>query len=259
MEVHYEDLPDVEKYIVAHRQGTLEDERSYIESVLGFIGKQKKLDHSSRILEVGVGSGWFQIYCKQQGLDIHGLDISQQMIGLAKETGAKYGLDLDIILGNVETESIGTEKYDVIVACSIFEHVERWRDGVENIYNALKPGGVFYFDSTNKFSFKSGEYDFPLYGWLPNSWRYKLRVARQGEDIMKLGIDFHQFTYPLLRRSFKEIGFSEVLDFVELKDVASLRSSNPLKKLALRSLRTSKPLKHVALSFVPATIFVCVK
>jgi hypothetical protein len=32
----------------------------------------------------------------------------------------------------------------------------------------------------NKFSLKSGEYAFPLYGWLPNSLRYKLRIAGQG-------------------------------------------------------------------------------
>ena len=42
---------------------------------------------------------------------------------------------------------------------------------------------------------------------------------------MKLGIDFTQFTYPLLRRTFKEIGFRRVLDVVDLVDPARAASS----------------------------------
>ncbi|MGA2770181.1 MAG: hypothetical protein ABSG26_05135 [Bryobacteraceae bacterium] len=55
-----------------------------------------------------------------------------------------------------------------------------------------------------EFSFVSSEYrGVPLYGWLPNALRYRLRVAVHAPDIMKLGIDFNQFTYFGLRRVFK--------------------------------------------------------
>src|SRR5207244_2759559 len=81
------------------------------------------------------------------------------------------------------------------------------RKGIGRIFRALKPDGVFYFTSTNKFSLVSGEYNFPLYGWLPDRWRYALRTRRQGEDIMNLGIDFNQFTFPQLRRFFRKTGF----------------------------------------------------
>src|SRR5262249_22022226 len=135
-----------------------------------------------------------------------------------KETGRQHGLEPDIEQGNVEQTDIGDSLYDAIYANSVFEHIEHWPIALRRIYRALKPGGFFFFTSTNKFSFTSDEYSTPFYGWLPNRWRYRLRVARQGPDIMKLGIDFNQFTYPQLRRAFREVGFLRFYDRIELVD-----------------------------------------
>ena len=259
MRIHCGELADVTRYIEEHKHITLEDQQSAIESVFDNIERFKPITPETRILEVGVGDGWLQIYARRRGLDIRGLEISEQLMEISKQTARRYGVELDLSLGNIEETDIGDGSYDIIIARSIFEHVEQWQKGVENIYGALRPGGLFYFDSTNKFSFTSGEYSFPLYGWMPNSWRYALRRARQGEDIMKLGIDFHQFTYPQLRRFFRRVGYKTVLDWVDLKDTANVRSSSALKKAALSTLKRARPLKHVALNFAPATIFICIK
>jgi 2-polyprenyl-3-methyl-5-hydroxy-6-metoxy-1,4-benzoquinol methylase len=258
MHIHYEELTDVARYIENHAHVKLEDQAPTLENILNNIKRFKPLENGAKVLEIGVGSGWFQIYCKQLGLDIEGLEISPQLAEVARSFGNRYNEKLNLKVGNIEETEIGRNKFDVIVAASVFEHVEDWHQGLKKILDALKPGGVFYFDSTNKFSFTSGEYDFPFYGWMPNSWRYRLRIARQGEDIMKLGIDFHQFTYPGLRRYFKQVGFSRVLDFVEFKDV-SRNNLKPWKRWVFQSLKTVRPLKHVALTFAPATIFICVK
>jgi hypothetical protein len=146
----------------------------------------------------------------------------------------------------------------MIFANSIFEHVEHWQKGVQRCFDALKFDGLLGFNSTNKFSFRSGEYDFPLYGWLPNSWRYRLRKARQGEDIMKWGIDFHQFTYPQLRRFFKKIGFSVVMDRIDILDANHLNNPTLQKKIILKILKDYK-LKHLYLTFASGTYFICIK
>jgi SAM-dependent methyltransferase len=259
MRIHHEDLSDAARYIESRKHLRLEDQVPPIENILETIGRFHRLGPETELLEIGVGDGWFQIYCKQKGLQVRGLEISPQLLEISKEIGRRYGVELDLDLGNVEETDLGRERYDVVVARSIFEHVELWQQGVRRIYDALKPGGVFYFDSTNKFSFTSGEYDFPLYGWMPNSWRYRLRRARQGDDIMKFGIDFHQFTYPQLRRHFRRVGFSRVLDLVDFKDVDAIRSDAQWKRVVLGTLKRARPLKHVALNFAPATVFICVK
>ena len=63
-----------------------------------------------------------------------------------------------------------------------------------------------------------------------------MRGARQGQDIMKLGIDFHQFTYPQLRGYFREVGFSTVMDFVRLQ-----RPLQDQKSAALEEGRLQHP------------------
>ncbi len=259
MHIHYEDLSDVARYIENHAHVTLEDQRPTLENMLESIKRFNALNEHSRILEIGIGSGWFQIYCKQQGLNIKGLEISPQLIEVAQMFGGRYDTDVELELGNIEDTEIGVGAYDVIVASSVFEHVEDWRKGIEKIFAALKPGGVFYFDSTNKFSFTSGEYNFPLYGWMPNRWRYRLRTARQGKDIMKLGIDFHQFTYPQLRRFFNEVGFSQVMDVVDFKEVSRMMTPKPWRRLMFGAIKNNRSLKHLTLTFLPATIFICVK
>jgi hypothetical protein len=103
----------------------------------------------------------------------------------------------------------------------------------------------------------SAEYAVPFYGWLPDRARYALRKVVQDKDIMKLGIDFHQFTYPQLRRAFAETGFREILDVIDLLDIDGRTGLNRRVIAAAKSFR---PLRGMVLAFgVDATTFVCRK
>ncbi|MEW5946338.1 MAG: methyltransferase domain-containing protein [bacterium] len=159
--------------------------------------------------------------------------------------------------GNIEDADVGSGEYDVIIASSTFEHVERWEEGIGKVFNALKPGGLFYFLSTNKFSIVSGEYRVPFYGWLPDGWRSRFRAARQGEDIMKRGLDYNQFTYFRLRGFFKKLGFSRVLDRIDLTDTDAV-SSFAVRNI-VRVVRRFGLLKEAALLFTRCTFFICIK
>ncbi len=182
------------------------------------------------------------------------------MIEFAQDFGRRYGIEPDIKLGNIENADIGISKYDIIIATSSFEHVEYWQKGLQNVFDALKPGGLFYFYSTNKFSFRSGEYkNFPLYGWLPDSLRYRIRISRQGDDIIKLGIDYNQFTYFQLRRFFKNLGFSIVLDVFDILNPGDLVISTILRKNILRIIKRFNIFKHLGLFFKGGTEFICIK
>lgn len=257
MQIQHKELSDAARYIENNRHITLKDHEEDYQSYLRMIRKCKEIDSNTKLLEIGIGTGWFPIACATHGISCKGLEISPQLIEYAREFGRANGVEPDIELGNIEEVDLGVNQYDVILGQSVFEHIEHWRRALQKIYQALKPGGLFAFSSTNKFSFHSDEYDFPLYGWLPDKWRYRLRVSRQGPDIMKLGIDFNQFTYPQLRRAFREAGFSRIYDRVEFADPAEV--SNPWKKRVLRLSKSVRPIKHVVLCFADATMFLCVK
>lgn len=249
----------ITEFIDEEQQITLETRKPEVENLLSLIQRFKRITTDTRILEIGVGSGWVQILFKEKGLSCKGLEIDPRLVEYAQERGRRYGVTPDIALGDIGAADIGTSKYDVIIASSTFEHVKDWRMGLEKVFKALAPGGLFYFYSTNKFSFRSGEYDYPLYGWWPDNWRYRIRKRRQGEQIMDWGIDFNQFTYFQLRRYFKSLGFSKVMDMIDILNPQNLNNPSMHKRLILRLCKTCKPFKHLFLFFAPGTSFVCIK
>lgn len=259
MKIYHEETSDITRYIDKAKGVSLDQRIEEFDGIFDRILKYHPITPETRILEVGTGTGWIPIICSQRGYNCKGMEISPQLIQVAMELGKENGVVPDIELGNIEEANIGSEEYDIIVATSSFEHVENWKQGLINIFNGLKPGGLFFFYSTNKFSFKSGEYNFPLYGWYPDSWRYRLRITRQGEDIMKLGIDFNQFTYFQLRKHFKKMGFSTVMDRVDMVDSHVIERQNAVVKIVLKLIKNNWLLKDIALLFYPETFFICIK
>ena len=258
MKVYTEDLPDVSKYLENYKSKSLEYFDGQLQSYLGPIQRYHKIDASTKILEIGTGVGWFPIRCKQRGWDCIGLEISPQLIEYAKQLGARHGVVPDIRLGNIEEADFGSEVFDIVVASNVFEHIEHWKESLAIIYRMLKPAGVLFFESTNKFSFVSHEYKgVPLYGWLPDGLRYGVRKMVQGPDIMKLGIDFNQFRHANLRKEFKKAGFSGIYDRIEIAEESAV--SSEFRKKVVRLSRANSLIKAASLTFSDATRFICVK
>jgi SAM-dependent methyltransferase len=255
MQIHQGDLLEITRYLQNNQQPLQEKEAQY-QTYLRLLCKGRPINSTTRVLEVGTGTGWFPILCKMRGVPCKGLEISTQLIEHAREIGRSYGAEPDIELGNVEDSEIGFECYDAIVAVCVFEHVEHWQKGLQKLYTALKPGGAMLFMSTNEFYIGHSEYPWAFYGCLPDQLRYRFRVARQGPEIMKLGIDFNQFRHSQLRRAFRNIGFDRILDRIDLLCPDDVTGS---KRLALRILKALGPAGKLALTFADTTLFACVK
>ena len=257
MEIHQEELSDVQRYVERHKDIPLDQKEHDFDVLLRYIQRFRKIDSSLKMLEVGTGMGWVPIICKKRGWNLKGLEIAPGLIEAGREYGRRNGYEPDLILGNIETFDLGENIYDVIICNSVFEHVENWQPGLARVYKALKPGGHLFFESTSKWSLTSGEYNMPCYGWMPNWMRYRFRMAVQGADIMKNGIDFHQFTYPGLRSHFKKLGFRQIHDRVALVDPAQVNHST--KRRVLEICKKNALVKNIVLTFFEVTTFVCVK
>jgi SAM-dependent methyltransferase len=259
MKIHQESLSEIDRYLGNYGDEDLDAPEKVLQfgNYMKMIRPFVELTPATRLLEIGTGTGWFPVQCARQGLRCVGLEISPQLVNHAQKIAGRYGVEADVKLGNIEEDDIGSNLYDAIIASSVFEHVEHWRRGLARVHKALRPGGVFFFSSTSKFSFTSGEYHTPLYGWMPDQWRYKLRIARQGPDVMKLGIDFNQFRHSVLRKEFRKLGYSKVLDRFDRIDTKEIGS--PLKRGIVQVLQGIFPLKALVLTFSEATVFVCIK
>jgi SAM-dependent methyltransferase len=256
MQIHKEELSDVSRYLELKGHLRIEDMRGDYEAYLRVIRRFTPLGPQSRILEIGTGTGWFPIMAKQEGLQVKGLEISQQLVDHARRWGRELGVEPDIELGNAEEHDIGDNEFDAVVANSVFEHIEKWQLALQRVAKALRPGGMFFFTSTNRFCPHSHEYPMLFYSWMPDQMRYRFRQKRQGPDIMKLGIDFNSFTYPQLRNAFQTAGFRQVLDRVDLVETARFPA---WKRTVLEAAKSSSLLKWPILTFCDATVFVAVK
>lgn len=239
----------------------LEEFEPSFDAILKRVGGVRRITPETRMLEVGAGIGWFEVICAKRGLSCSAIEFNPVIRDAALEFARRHGVEVDIRLGDVQDAALGQSAYDVVVAVSVFEHVRYYGRGLAKIYEALRPGGVLYLESTNKFSLRSGEYpQIPLYGWLPSSVRQRVRVSRQGRAIVtSSGIDFNQFTYWGLSKHLRSLGFSDVFDRVEFVESRDLLRRTPARVLALRATKALPPLKASARAFAIGNAFVCVK
>jgi hypothetical protein len=85
-------------------------------------------------------------------------------------------------------------------------------------------------------------------------------VRKQGPEVVSsAGIDFNQFTYPGLRRTLREVGFSRVIDIYDLLDVEDLNHPTRLRTAVMRAYKRFPPLKWLITTFSDGTYFYCVK
>jgi SAM-dependent methyltransferase len=239
----------------------LEDYEPEFEGYLSRIGKFVDFRPGLRILEVGAGSGWFLVLCHQRGLRCDGVEHNPRMVEAARQLARRHGLELLIYEESIETVQLPNEEYDLVVAMSVLEHVEDYQRALSVIQRTLKPGGVFWGNSTNKFSLHSGEYPrVPLYGWLPYPLRRAIRVHHQGPEIVSSsGIDFNQFTYFGIRRALRRAGFEQVYDRFDLIRPEEIVRRHPARVLAARLLRSVPPLRTLPRIFDRGTSWVALK
>jgi SAM-dependent methyltransferase len=109
--------------------------------------------HAKDILELGCGSGGHALTLAKQGFDIHGLDLSQDMLNIAKQQLALQPEDLQkkICFAQADIREFDIhKKFDAVI--SLF-HVISYLPTLDDIqktftkvYEHLNPGGVFLFD-----------------------------------------------------------------------------------------------------------------
>jgi len=251
---------DLASYVEYTNSVSPQVRESQFRATLKMLNKFRSVESGSRVLEIGIGTGWFQVMCLRNTIDCEGLDLSPQCVESARELGRRYGVEPKIRLGNIETTEIGQNRYDAIVAESLLEHVPMWREAVHRIYTALKPGGVFYLCASNKFSFFSGEFrGLPFYSWLPDRVRQWVRETFEGPEIALWRMDVNQFRYPVLRKALKDIGFRDIYDFIDTKDPDDLNHPTQLRRFFVRTLKSSTLAKNIVLTFWSCTMFVCRK
>lgn len=100
---------------------------------------------AKKVLELACGTGTFLEYLHEQGFDVTGIDVSPEMLAIAREKVPQARL----LLQDIASFSI-TDTFDTVVC--LFDSVnhligyDKWEDLFSRARNHLRVGGVFIFD-----------------------------------------------------------------------------------------------------------------
>lgn len=103
------------------------------------------LPKHGRSLDLACGLGANALFLAERGLDSHAWDISS--VGLNKLTGfaARQGLQVTTLEKDIEKEPPAANSFDVIVVSRFL-----YRPICTKLVNALRPGGLLYYQTFNK-------------------------------------------------------------------------------------------------------------
>ena len=97
-----------------------------------------------RLLEVGCSRGHF-LRMALKHFDAEGIDISQHVVDTLKPT-----LGCRVQALNIESANLPPDRYDVVVAFNVLEHLQEPRSVVEKMYASLKKDGILIGSVPNK-------------------------------------------------------------------------------------------------------------
>jgi ubiquinone/menaquinone biosynthesis C-methylase UbiE len=106
----------------------LEESEERIKSNAKFFVKAKeklirRLVVGTNILDVGCGLGANAIPLAKVGLTVTAIDISQNLVDIAKQKAKAEDVDIEFIVGDV-TKTLLSKKYETILMADVLEHVE---------------------------------------------------------------------------------------------------------------------------------------
>lgn len=77
---------------------------------------EKKLNSEARVLDVGTGTGFMALLLAELGYDVVGVDISEEMLKVAREKAEKRNLKIEFRIGNAEKLDFSDEEFDAVIS-----------------------------------------------------------------------------------------------------------------------------------------------
>lgn len=141
------------------------------------------------VLDVGCGGGLIAEPLARLGADVTGLDASEEAIAEARRHAKLSSLSIDYKNGNAENLAETKNRYDVITALEIVEHVADLEMFIASLAKMLKPKGLLILSTVNRTpkSFLMGivaaEY---ILRWVPRGTHKWSKFLRPSELVRRL-------------------------------------------------------------------------
>lgn len=104
-----------------------------------------------KVLDVGCGSGNNLIPFLDQGLECHGVEISKEILDVAKTYLNSRGYNTELRIGDNKNIPYDDEYFDVVTSVNVLHYEQSAKDIMEALKEyarVLRPGGILYLSTT---------------------------------------------------------------------------------------------------------------
>jgi 2-polyprenyl-6-hydroxyphenyl methylase/3-demethylubiquinone-9 3-methyltransferase len=110
----------------------------------------RRFGAGTRVLDVGCGAGLLAEALAGQGYDVLGLDAGVEVIAAAQAHAAGQGLTLAYRCGTAEALAAEGQRFPVITALEVIEHVAEPVAFLASLHSLLEPGGLLFLSTLNR-------------------------------------------------------------------------------------------------------------
>lgn len=127
--------------------------------VSGIVDEIIRIKRSARVLDVGCGPGKWTILFAKRCSSTTAIDISPNMIVLAKENAKRHNLkNIDFHIMNAATLSLPDGAYDLVNCVTVLQHIfndDDWEKAVHEMVRVAKIGGfILLFETAPNYAIR---------------------------------------------------------------------------------------------------------
>jgi 2-polyprenyl-6-hydroxyphenyl methylase/3-demethylubiquinone-9 3-methyltransferase len=162
-----------------------------MDKITGHFGKFSSLS----LLDIGCGGGLISEPMTRLGAKVTAIDASEKNIKVASLHAKNMGLDIDYRHTSAEDLEKTGEKFDVVLALEIIEHVADINLFIKSCSELLKPNGIIIFSTLNRtaksyaFAIVGAEYIMRLLPVGTHTWSKFLRPSELCNAMEKSNIE----------------------------------------------------------------------
>jgi ubiquinone/menaquinone biosynthesis C-methylase UbiE len=109
------------------------------------------LKEGDSVLEIAPGAGYLSIELSKLGTyAITGMDISNDLVEIARQNAKEAGVDIDFQQGNVSNMPFREKVFNFIICVLAFKNFKEPLGALREMYRVLKPGGTALIMDLNK-------------------------------------------------------------------------------------------------------------
>ncbi|MFA9460978.1 class I SAM-dependent methyltransferase [Thiohalorhabdus sp. Cl-TMA] len=211
------------------------------------------------VVDIGCGPGAQSQMWADSGHSVHGLDVNEELVDLARKRAESEGQDIEFVVGSATELPWESGSMDVCLVPELLEHVPFWRACLDEFARILRPGGVLFLSTNNRLCPVQEEFNLPFYSWYPRPLQRHFENLAQTTrpDLANYATypAVNWFTFYGLRRDLRERGFRSYDRF----DTSDASQKGTAGRMALTAIDRVPPVRFLAHALTPYTRIVAVK